>query len=163
MARVKSLAKGLGRIVLKLLKKLLAWHWRTWKSEWSSAWREPDLLVRAVALASGLGITVYIVPRVIEELGVISGVSFVFASYMALAKATYFRVARVGEYRNVPLGLAAPVLILVGTYASQALSPLLSEAKNAALAKDFISALVISGVYVVLWLTFRPFQGGRPN
>ena len=50
-----------------------------------------------------------------------------------------------GRFKYVPLGLTAPFLILVGVAASLAIRPLLGDAKNAALAEDFVGAVIILG------------------
>ena len=70
------------------------------------------------------------------------------------------KAVRVGRARYVPLGLTAPFLILAGVTASIATRPLLGDAKNAALAEDFVGALIILGVFALMTLWFRRWQGG---
>ena len=62
--------------------------------------------------------------------------------------------------KYVPLGLATPLLILIGVSGSIAIQPLLGDAKNAALAEDFAGAVIILGIFALLTLWFRRWQSG---
>ena len=68
----------------------------------------------------------------------------------------YFEI--VSKY--VPLGLATPLLILIGVSGSIAIQPLLGDAKNAALFEDYIGAAIILGVFALLTLWFRRWRSG---
>ncbi len=146
---------------LKLLAKLLAWRWRTTRSAWRSAWREPARLLRLLYLILGLFVANALVPVAFDRLGTIGGVSYLFALLLAILDATFFRAARVGRVKYVPLGLTAPFLILVGVTASLAIRPLLGNAKNAAFAEDFVGAAIILVVFALMTLWFRRLQSGK--
>ncbi len=60
----------------------------------------------------------------------------------------------------VPLGMVAPIAILMGVFGSSAIRPMLGDVKNAALAQDFIGAIVILAVFLIMWLVFRRWQTG---
>ncbi len=145
---------------LKLLGRLLAWRWRETRRAWRGAWREPARSLRFLYLVAGLLFANAIAPIAFSQLGTIGGVSYLFAVLMAFLDATFFRAVRVGRFKHVPLGLTAPFLILVGVAASIAIRPLLGDAKNAALAQDFVGAVFILAVFALLTLWFRRWQGG---
>ena len=67
---------------------------------------------------------------------------------------------RVRRRIYVPLGLVAPIAILMGVSGSLAIRPMLGDAKNAALAQDFTGAIVILAVFLLMWLVFRRWQSG---
>ena len=145
---------------LKLLGKLLAWRWRETRKAWRGAWREPARPLRFLYLILGLFIANALVPVAFGQLGTMGGISYLFASLIALLDATFFRAVRVGRFKYVPLGLTAPFLILVGVTASLAIRPLLGNAKNAALAEDFVGAVIILSAFALLTLWFRRWQSG---
>ncbi|MXY44011.1 MAG: hypothetical protein F4Y50_08170 [Dehalococcoidia bacterium] len=158
-----SMRQFLASVVLfpfKLLGKLLRWRWKETRRSWRSAWREPARSLRFLYLLLGLVIAHAIAPVAFSQLGTMGGVTYLFAVLMALLDATFFRAVRVGRVRYVPLGLTAPFLILVGVTASIAIRPLLGDAKNAALAEDFVGALIILCVFALLTLWFRRWQSG---
>ncbi len=145
---------------LRLLGKLVAWRWRETRRAWRGAWREPARPLRFLYLVVGLLIANAIAPVAFSQLGTVGGVSYLFAVLMTFLDATFFRAVRVGRFKHVPLGLTAPFLILVGGSASMAIRPLLGDAKNAALAQDFVGAVFILGVFALLTLWFRRWQSG---
>ena len=145
----------------KLLGKALGWRWKETRKAWRGAWREPARPLRFLYLILGIFIANALVPVAFDWLGTLGGVSYLFAVLMAILDATFFRAVRVGRFRYVPLGLSAPFLILVGVTASIAIRPLLGDAKNAALAEDFVGALIILGVFGLMTLWFRRWQSGR--
>ena len=114
--------------------------WKETRRSWRAAWREPARSLRILYLILGLFIAHAIAPVAFSQLGTMGGVSYLFAVLMALLDATFFRAVRVGRFKYVPLGLTAPFLILVGVAASLAIRPLLGDAKNAALAEDFVGS-----------------------
>ena len=146
---------------LKLPGKLLAWRWKKTRFAWRSAWRESARPLRFLYLILGLFIANALAPVAFGQLGAIGGVSYLFALLLAILDATFFRAGRVGRIKYVPLGLIAPFLILVGVTASLAIRPLLGNAKNAALAEDFVGAAIILGVFALMTLWFRRLQSGR--
>ena len=146
---------------LKLPGKLLAWRWKKIRFAWRSAWRESARPLRFLYLILGLFIANALVPVAFGQLGVVGGISYLFALLLAILDATFFRTVRVGRVKYVPLGLTAPFLILVGVIASLAIRPLLGNAKNAALAEDFVGAAIILGVFALMTLWFRRLQSGR--
>ena len=146
---------------LKLLGKLLAWRWKTTRSAWRSAWREPARPLRFLYLIIGLFIANALVPVAFDQLGAVGGISYLFALLLAILDATFFRTVRVGRVKYVPLGLTAPFLILVGATASLAIRPLLGNAKNAALAEDFVGAAILLAVFALMTLWFRRLQSGK--
>ena len=90
------------------------------------------------------------------------GVSYLLAVFGAIANATFFRIVRVGRADYIPLGLVAPIAIVVGLIGSGVVRPLLGEAKDAALAKNSIGAAIILGVFAFMTLWFRRWQSGNP-
>ena len=150
----------LALVPMKLFGKLVVWRWKKTRAAWRVAWREPARPLRFLHLVLGLLIANSLVPVAFSQLVAIGGVSYLFAVLMVLLDATFFRAVRVGRIRYVPLGLTAPFLILVGVSASLAIRPLLGDAKNAALAEDFIGAAIILGVFALMALWFRRLQSG---
>ena len=146
----------------RLLFRLLAWHLKGWRRAWRSASRQPRRGLRFFGLVIGLTITCILVPMAFDDLGLVRGISYAISVYLAISNATFFRVARVGRKRNVPLGLVAPIFILVGVIGSSAIRPLLWDAKDAALARDFVGAAIIIGVFGLMMLWFRTWQRGTP-
>ena len=157
---MRSFLANLAQWPFKLLGKLVAWRWRETRRAWRGAWREPARPLRFLYLVVGLLIAYAIAPVAFSQLGSIGGVSYLFAVLMTFLDATFFRTMRVGRFKHVPLGLTAPFLILVGVAASLAIRPLLGDAKNAALAQDFVGAVIILGVFALLTLWFRRWQSG---
>ncbi len=83
------------------------------------------------------------------------------ATLMAIFDAAFFRTVRIGRFKRAPSALMAPFLILAGVTASFAIRPLLGDAKNAALAQDFVAAVIILGCFALMSLWFRRLQSGR--
>lgn len=160
MTTMRHFLASVALFPFKLLGRLLAWRWKETRRSWRSAWREPARPLRFFYLILGLAIAHAIAPVAFSQLGTMGGVSYLFAVLMALLDATFFRAVRVGRIKYVPLGLTAPFLILVGVAASLAIKPLLGDAKNAALAEDFVGAVIILGVFALLTLWFRRWQSG---
>ena len=154
----------LAKLVLfpfKLFGKLLAWRWKKTRSAWRSAWREPARPLRLLYLIIGLFIANALIPVAFDQLGVVGGASYLLALLLAILDATFFRAARVWRVKYVPLGLTAPFLILVGVAASLAIRPLLGNARNAALAEDFVGAAILLVVFALMALWFRRLQSGK--
>ena len=160
MTYMRQFLASVALFPFKLLGKLLAWRWKETRRSWRGAWREPARPLRFLYLILGLLIANALVPVAFGQLGTMGGVTYLFAVLMALLDATFFRAVRVGRIKYVPLGLTAPFLILVGVAASLAIRPLLGDAKNAALAEDFVGAVIILGVFALLTLWFRRWQSG---
>lgn len=147
---------------MELLFKLLSWHWRRSLAAWESASNEPAFGLRLLYLVAGLVIALYLVPHAFQELGVTGGISYVVALFGAVSNATFFRIARIGRADYIPLGLVAPIAIFVGVAGSAAIRPLLSDAKNAALAQDLAGALIILAIFGVFSVLFRQWRSGNP-
>ena len=90
-----------------------------------------------------------------DDLGFVRGASYFFAVYLAFSNATFFSIARVEGGRYIPLGAVAPIFILAGVIGSSAIRPLIGDSKDAAMAQDFLGALVILAVFAVMTLWFR--------
>ena len=75
------------------------------------------------------------------------GISYLIAVFGAMSNAMFFRIVRVGRADYIPLELVAPIAIFVGLAGSKAIRPLLGEARNAALAEDFVGAVVILAIF----------------
>ena len=150
----------LTRKLLRLPGKLLASRWRSTKRSWASAWREPVRGLRFIYLALGLSIAYLLVPFVFDRLGAVGAVSYLVCVLFAMVNATFFRVVRLRRRIYIPLGLIAPVAILLGVFGSSAIRPMLGEAKDSALAQDFVGAVVILTVFLLMWLIFRRWQSG---
>ena len=157
----KSLER-LGAEALRFLGRLLGRHLRSWQEAWGSAWRGPYRDLRWLGLGMGILTTWVLIPAVFDDLGFVRGASHFFAVYMAFSNATFFSIARVGRDRYVPLGAVAPIFILAGVIGSSAISPLIGDAKDAAMAQDFLGALVILAVFAVMTLWFRQWRSGNP-
>ncbi len=123
---------------------------------------EPAFGLRLLYLGAGLVIALYLVPHAFQELGVTGGISYVVALFGAVSNATFFRIARIGRADYIPLGLVAPIAIFVGVAGSAAIRPLLSDAKNAALAQDLAGALIILAIFGVFSVLFRQWRSGNP-
>ena len=108
----------------------------------------------------GLTLAYLLAPVVFTRLGAIGGAAYLFAVVLAMLDATFFRVVKVRRKVYVPLGLVAPIAILMGVFGASAIRPMLGDAKNAALAQDFIGAIVILMVFLIMWLVFRRWQSG---
>ena len=159
---MRDLAVDLGVKGFGLLAKLTAWYWgRSWTA-WKSASNEPALGLRVLYLVVGLVIAFYLVPNAFRDLGITGGISYVVALFAAVSNATFFRVARIGRADYIPLGLVAPIAIFVGVAGSAAVRPLLGDARNAALAQDFVGALIILTIFGVLSLLFGNWRSGNP-
>ncbi len=150
----------LTRKLLRLPCKLLASRWRSTRKAWSAAWREPVRGLRFIYLALGLAIAYLLVPFVLDRLGAIGVVSYLVCVIFAMLNATFFRVVRLRRKVYVPLGLVAPIAILMGVSGAAAIRPMLGDATNAALAHDFAGAVVILAVFLLMWLIFRRWQSG---
>ena len=148
------------RKALRLPGRLAASRWRNTRKAWASAWRKPVRGLRFVYLAVGLTLAYLLAPVVFTRLGPIGGVSYLFAVFLVMLDATFFRVAKVRWKVLIPLGLVAPIAILMGEFGASAIRPMLGDAKNAALAQDFIGAIVILAVFLIMWLVFRRWQSG---
>ena len=146
---------------LALLSRLVTRHWRKSRAAWESALNEPAPGRRLLYLVCGLLIAFCLIPSAFHELGVMGGFSYLTALFGAVSNATFFRVARVGR-AYYPLGLVAPIAIFVGLAGSAAVRPMLGDAKNAALAQDFVGALIILAVFGVFSLWFRQWRHGNP-
>ena len=148
------------RRLLRLPGTLLTSRWRSTKKAWAAAWREPVRGLRFIYLALGLAAAYLLVPVVFARLGAIGGVSYLVCVFFAMLNATFFRVVRVRRKIYVPLGLVAPIAILMGVFGAAAIRPMLGDVKNAALAHDFAGAIVILAVFLLMWLIFRRWQSG---
>ena len=148
------------RKTLRLPGRLAASRWRSTRRAWESAWREPVRGLRFIYLALGLAIAYLLVPFVFSRLGAIGTVSYLVCVFFAMLNATFFRVVKLRRRLYIPLGLVAPIAILMGVFGAAAIRPMLGDAKNAALAHDFIGAIVILAVFLLMWLIFRRWQSG---
>ena len=148
------------RKTLRLPGRLIASRWRSTKRAWASAWREPARGLRFIYLAIGLAIAYLLVPFVLDRLGAIGTVSYLVCVFFAMLNATFFRVAKLRRRIYIPLGLVAPIAILMGVSGAAAIRPMLGDAKNAAIAHDFTGATVILAVFLLMWLIFRRWQSG---
>ena len=152
----------LGSAALRLPCRLLASHLKGWKTAWKSAWKQPRLGLGLLGLCMAIVVTWVLIPAAFSDLGTIRGVSYFTAVYLAMSNATFLKVARCGRNRHFPVGAVAPIFILAGVIGSSAIRPLIGEAKDAALAKDFVGAVIILGVFGVMMLWFRSLQRGTP-
>ena len=150
----------LTRKLLRLPGKLLASRWRSTRRAWAAAWREPVRGLRFIYLALGLAIAYLLVPFVLDRLGPIGAVSYLVCVLFAMLNATFFRVATLRRRVYIPLGLVAPIAIIMGVFGSAAIRPMLGDAKDSALAQDFTGAAVILAVFLLMWLIFRRWQSG---
>ena len=159
---MRNLAAYIGLRGLELLSKLVASRWRNSRAAWVSAWDEPARGLRLIYLVVGLFVAYLLAPYSFRELGVMGGISYLIALFGAVSNAMFFRIVRVGRADLIPLGLVAPIAIFVGLAGSKAIRPLLGDAKNAALAQDFVGALIILAIFGFLALWFRRWQSGNP-
>ena len=159
---MRDFLERLGSEALRQVGRLLAWHLRSWQEAWGSAWQGPYRDLRFLGLGIGVLITWFLIPAVFDDLGFVRGASYFFAVYLAFPNATFFSIARVEGGRYIPLGAVAPIFILAGVIGSSAIRPLIGDAKDAAMAQDFLGALVILAVFAVMTLWFRHWQSGNP-
>ena len=159
---MRDVAANVGLMGLEVLSKLVASQWRKSRAAWLSAWHEPALGLRVLYLVIGLFVAYLLVPYAFRELGVMGGISYFFAVFGAISNAMFFRIVRVGRADYIPLGMVAPIAIFVGLAGSKAIRPLLGEARNAALAEDFVGAVVILAIFGFFALWFRRWQSGNP-
>ena len=146
---------------LKLFGKLVAWRWKKTRAAWRTAWREPARPLRFLYLVLGLFIANALIPVAFSQLGTIGGFPYLFAVLLAISSATFFRTVKVRRVTYVPARTDLPhSSILVGVAGFLAVRPLLGDAKNAALAEDFIGAAIILGVFALMALWFRRLQSG---
>ena len=122
----------LTRKLLGLPGKLLASRWRGTRRAWSAAWREPVRGLRFIYLALGLALAYLLVPFVFDRLGTIGAVSYLVCVLFAMLNATFFRVARLRRRVYIPLGLVAPIAIIMGVFGSAAIRPTNSSSISAA-------------------------------
>lgn len=113
-------------------------------------------------LACGLFIAWVLVPTAFREVGLLGGLSYVVAILGAISNATFFRVVKIGRGEYIPLGLVAPTAILIGVIGAKAISPLLGNAKDAAMAQDFIGAAMILGVFLFMRSWLGKWKSGNP-
>lgn len=151
-----------GSLALRPLNSLVAWHLRSWQETWDSAWYGTHRELRLLGLGVGLFIACILVPPILHDIGLVRGISYFIAVYLAISNGTFLKIVRVRRNERFPLGIVAPVFILIGVIGSSAIRPLIGEAKEAAMAKDFIGALVILGVFAIMMLWFRVWQSGNP-
>ena len=159
---MRNSLERLGAEVLELLGRLLVWHLRSWQQAWGSAWQGPHRDLRLLGLGMGVLITWFLIPAVFDDLGFVRGASYFFAVYLAFSNATFFSIARVGRDHYVPLGAVAPIFILGGVIGSSAIRPLLGDAKDAAMAQEFLGAVVMLAAFGAMTLWFRHWQSGNP-
>ena len=159
---MRDVAANVGLWGLEVLSKLAAGRWRKSQAAWLSAWHEPALGLRVIYLVIGLFVAYLLVPYAFRELGVMGGISYLIAVFGAISNAMFFRIVRVGRADYIPLGMVAPIAIFVGLAGSKAIRPLLGEARNAALAEDFVGAVVILVIFGLFALWFRRWQSGNP-
>ena len=159
---MRDFLERLGSEAFRQVGRLLAWHLKGWGIAWGSAWQGPYRDLRLLGLGMGVLITWFLIPAVFDDLGVVRGASYFFAVYVAFSNATFFSIARVGRDRYIPLGAVAPIFILAGVIGSSAIRPLIGDAKDAAMAQDFLGALVILAVFAVMTLWLRHWRSGNP-
>ena len=110
----------------------------------------------------GLFIANALVPVAFSQLGTIGGFPYLFAVLHGdFSSATFFRTVKVRRVTYVPARTDRPIpRSLVGVAGFLAVRPLLGDAKNAALAEDFVGAVIILGVFALMALWFRRLQSG---
>ena len=70
-----------GSATFGLMGRLLAWHLRSWRKAWCSAWQGPYRKLRWLGLGMGILITWVLIPTVFNDLGFMRGASYFFAVY----------------------------------------------------------------------------------
>ena len=162
---MKHLVAGIGFKLLEMLSKLMAWRWGKTKEAWISAWNENESghvrSLKFAYLALGAFAAYVLTPFAFNELGFLGGISYLIALFGAVSNATVFRIVPVGRTEYLPMGIVTPVAALLGVFGSKVIRPFLGDAKEAALAQDFIGALIILAVFVLMTLWFRRLQSGK--
>ena len=92
----------------------------------------------------------------------IGGFSYIGTLLIAFANATFFRAVKIGRGEYVPLGAVAPIAMLIGLVGTNAIKPLVGDAKEAALAQDFVGAIIILGVFFYMRSFFGAWKSGNP-
>ena len=161
---MSRLLARIGSKIPRLVLKLLAWRWNKSRNAWQCAWNENKntRIIRIVYLVIGTFVAYLLTQLTFSELGVIGGISYLVALLGTIANATVFKIVKVGRVNYIPLGTVAPFATLVGVIGSRAIRPLLGDVKEAAFAQDFLGALIILAIFVILTLWFRRWQSGSP-
>lgn len=159
---MRDVAVNVGHWGLEVLSRLAASRWRKSQEAWVAAWHEPALGLRLIYLVIGLFVAYLLVPYSFRELGVMGGISYLIAVFGAVSNAMFFRIVRVGRADYIPLGLVAPFAIFVGVAGSKAIRPLIGDATDAALAQNFVGAVVILAIFGFFALWFGRWQSGNP-
>ena len=138
-ARLTGIAQSIGRS----LHWVLRWWWRKTRSSWIEAWREPDRELRILYLVTGAA-GFWFVGQHAFGASFWTGLSFAFASFLAISSATVFLV------RGVPLGFAAPFLIFIGVLLSNALRSVMLKGVVEAIAGNLLAGAIMIGAMVFL-------------
>ena len=161
ISAMKPLVARIGFKLLEMLSKLMTWRWSKTKEAWIAAWHEPLVGLRFAYMALGAFAAYVLIPFAFNELGFLGGISYLVALFGAISNATVFRIVSVGRTDYLPMGVVTPVAALLGVFGSKVIRPFLGDAKEAALAQDFIGAFVILAVFVFMTLWFRRLQSGK--
>jgi hypothetical protein len=95
-------------------------------------------------------------------MGIIGGISYLIALFIAISNATFFRMVKIRRTDYIPLGLVAPIAIFVGVAGSGAIKGLIGDAEHAALTGDFAGAVIILAVFSIFSRFFNQWRSGNP-
>ena len=125
------------------MRWLVPWWWRKTRDAWVEAWHEPDRELRILYLVIGAA-GFWFVGQDAFGASFWTGLSFVFASFLAISMATVFLV------RGVPLGFAAPFLIFIGVLLSNSLRSVMLEGVVEAIAGNLLAGAIMIGAMLFL-------------
>ena len=162
MPIMRSLLGKLGAKSLELLHRQAASQWRKSQVAWRSEWHAPARSLRLLYLGVGVLIAWRLVPVAFQEVGVLGGISYIGTLFSGFANATFFRSVKIGPGEYVPLGAVGPIAMLIGLVGTNAVKPLVGDAKEAALAQDFVGAIIILGVFFYMRSLFGAWKSGDP-
>ena len=146
-------------MALKLLQGVIIWHFENWCMSWNSAFHQPCVGARFIGLAVGLLLTCIIGRHVFESLGIVPGIAYCTAAYLAMSSATFFKIRRVGVDAYVPLGIIIPFVMLLSVVVSVTIRPAIGAAIDTAMARHVVDGLVNAVTFGAVPLCLRILQG----
>jgi len=149
------LPTSLGPLAVRVIRRIPQWWWKNTLDAWTQAWREPDVVLRIVLLGFG-SVLFYYVGQHAFQYSLLTGFSFIAASFLVISRATVFLIVR-----GVPLGVVAPILIFSGVIFSQALRPVIFEARDSAVEANLMAAAIVMSVVTILGVFANRLKRGE--
>ncbi|MBM3945647.1 MAG: hypothetical protein FJ317_09220, partial [SAR202 cluster bacterium] len=80
--------KALAISFASLVMRLVTWWWERTSAAWSHAYGEPMLELRLLYLLIAAIVSVVLIPVAFKDMGIVGGISYLFALFMATSNAT---------------------------------------------------------------------------